>query len=204
MYKGEIIGNTVLYNAYIPDLDLYKKQGIFIGSVSEICGRLISYSRATQLPIYEYNKSIFISDKDYNFYNKCPLTTKNNLCFVLFNILCSINYPIIFVEKCFIEEIPQKLKFAYLQYYYLCDFIEEINRYNSTKFYINNSLKNREFRNCLAHYGLGQYLKEDEIIEDDLLKGLTYKAFNKSYVDIKTEIYENLNNLAIQIKKYIF
>lgn len=51
--------------------------------------------------------------------------TKNNLGFVLFCILCNINYIIEFLDKYFVEEIPQKFKYAYLQYYYICDFIEE-------------------------------------------------------------------------------
>ena len=41
---------------------------------------------------------------------------------------------------------------------------------------LNSSLKNRGIRNCLAHYGLGQFLSEDDVIEYDVLKGLTYKA----------------------------
>jgi hypothetical protein len=102
-----------------------------------------------------------------------------------------------------IEEIPQKLKFAYLQYYYLCDFINELNARNSTSFYINDCLRNRNFRNCLAHYGLGQYLSESEIIADDMLKGLTNKAFKKTYHETKMELYEILKNLTEQIKTKI-
>ena len=45
------------------------------------------------------------------------------LGFVLFCILCNINYTIEFLDKYFVEEIPQKFKYAYLQYYYICDFI---------------------------------------------------------------------------------
>ena len=206
VYKKEFIGNTILYNGYIPDLDMYKikEYGKFIESVSKICGKLIDYTGATKLPIYKHDKNIFIDDKDYHFYNKSPLKIKTDLGFILLNILCSINYAIIFVEKCFVEEIPQKLKFSYLQYYYLCDFIQEINKYNNTKFYIDSSLKNREFRNCLAHYGLGQYLKENEIMEDDILKGLTYKSFNMSYIECKNILFISLNSLATQIKNYIF
>lgn len=55
-------------------------------------------------------------------------------------MLCSINYVIEFIDKYFIEEIPQKFKFAYLQYYYICDFIDELNIENNTSFSIKNLL----------------------------------------------------------------
>lgn len=69
--------------------------------------------------------------------------------------------------------------------------INGFKRYGNLKghsisnFMLNSSYKNRNFRNCIAHYGLGQYLNETEIVEDDLLKGLTYKAFDLDYFSTK-------------------
>jgi len=123
--------------------------------------------------------------------------------FLLFSILCCINYVIEFIENYFIEEIPQKFKFAYLQYYYLCDFIKELNEYNNTNFYIDTSMQHRDFRNCLAHYGLGQFLGDNEVLADDILKGLTYKAFDADYLSAKKCLYENLEDLSEQIKTAI-
>ena len=97
----------------------------------------------------------------------------------------------------------KKFKFAYLQYYYLCDFIKEMNTQKDTNFYINNCLYDRNFRNCLAHYGLGQYISDIEIISDDILKGLTNKAFGKDYLTTKVELYEILRSLTEQIRQTI-
>ena len=118
--------------------------------------------------------------------------------------MCSINYVIEFIDNYFIEEIPQKLKYAYIQYYYLCDFIKELNIKNNINLNLNTQLYDRNFRNCLAHYGLGQYMKEDDIIIDDPLKGLTNKAFKMNYFDTKKILYEILKKLVIQIKSEIF
>ena len=123
---------------------------------------------------------------------------------VLFNILCNINYVIEFIDKFFVEEIPQKFKFAYLQYYYICDFLEELNIANKTNFYINKSLKNRHLRNCLTHYGLGQFMNESEVKNDDILKGLTQKAFNIDYYTCKKILYNYLKNLKRQIENAIY
>ena len=64
---------------------------------------------------------------------------------MLFSVLCSINYTIEFIDKYFVDEIPQKFKFAYLQYYYLCDFVNQINTVNEDEFYINSILKTVRF-----------------------------------------------------------
>lgn len=64
-------------------------------------------------------------------------------------------------------------------------------------------MKNREFRNCLAHYGLGQYLNESELNSDDILKGLTQKAFDLDYLSTKNKLYSILDNFVIQLKNYV-
>ena len=109
-----------------------------------------------------------------------------------------------FLDKYFVEEIPQKFKYAYLQYYYICDFIEELNSANKTNYYIDKTLKNRSLRNCFAHYGLGQFLEEIEINEKDVLKGLTEKAFNMDYFSCKNLLYKYLVDLKSQIEETIF
>ena len=110
--------------------------------------------------------------------------------------MCNINYTIEFLDKYFVEEIPQKFKYAYLQYYYICDFIEELNSANKTNYYIDKTLKNRSLRNCFAHYGLGQFLEEIEINEKDVLKGLTEKAFNIDYFSCKNLYFrEGMKNM---------
>lgn len=68
----------------------------------------------------------------------------------------------------------------------------------------NSDLKKRELRNCLAHYGLGQYIKNSDIVQSDVLKGLTIKAFKKDYFEVKEELYKFMNELADQIKRIIF
>ncbi len=122
---------------------------------------------------------------------------------MLFSILCSINYATVFIEEFFTEEIPQKFKFAYLQYYYLCDFVNEINLANSTNYTLDNSLQNRELRNSLAHYGLGQYMDEKDINSMDVLKGLTNKALNMEYAEAKHQLFTRLHELRNQIQATI-
>ena len=58
----------------------------------------------------------------------------------------------------------------------------------------------RALRNCLAHYGLGQYISEKELDSDDIIKGLTNKAFNMDYVAEKECLYTYLSELVQQIK----
>lgn len=200
----EFCGNTILCALYTPVNTLDDNDvGPWIRNISVVSGKLAAFFECTHYPPYEYNKTLKVKYKDYHFYQNCPIKVKTSFGFLLFSILCSINFVIQFIDKVFVEEIPQKFKFAYLQYYYLCDFIKELNMANDTHFHIDESLINREFRNCLAHYGLGQYLSEDEVRPDDVLKGLTNKAFSMDYAEAKATLYEYLRDLVGQIKSEI-
>ena len=182
-----------------------KKVGFSVRDYGVIAGKLATFFDANDLPPYQYDDTNNnVTYKDYHFYDNCPLKLKTSLGFVLFSILCSINYATEFVDKYFTEEIPQKFKFAYLQYYYLCDFIKELNAHEVTQFCLDDSLQNRDFRNCLAHYGLGQFMDEGDIVEEDALKGLTGKAFHMDYLSAKRLLYKYLNEVGRQIERVIF
>lgn len=201
----EACGNTILCGIYVPLKTLgVKSSELIIKDLSVFAGKLVAFFLYPNLKPYNYNKKIIVKYKDYHFYKNCPIKLKSDLGFVLFNILCNINYVIEFIDKFFVEEIPQKFKFAYLQYYYICDFLEELNIANKTNFYINKSLKNRHLRNCLTHYGLGQFMNESEVKNDDILKGLTQKAFNIDYYTCKKILYNYLKNLKRQIENAIY
>ena len=205
VYDNKFCGNTILCSMYIPIKTLGNdKAGPWLRDMSYIAGSLAAHFGCTELPVYKYNDSLVVEFKDYHFFKSSPLKMNTDLAFILFSVLCSTNYVIEFIENYFVEEIPQKFKFAYIQYYYLCNFIKELNAINGTTFYINDSLKDRNFRNCLAHYGLGQYLSDSDLIEDDVLKGLTNKAFNLDYSVAKDKLYFYLTELTNQIETKIF
>lgn len=203
--NGEFCGNTILCSMYFPNHSFgNKKFGPWIRDVSIVAGKLAASFGCTISSSYTYDDNLKVNAIDYHFYKKTPLKLNNDFGFLLFSILCSINFPIEFIENYFTEEIPQKFKFAYLQYYYLCNFIPQLNSQNNTCFSIDNRLYDRSLRNCLAHYGLGQYFKEYDIINSDTLKGLTNKALGMDYLTAKNELYQILKDLANQIKGYIF
>lgn len=205
LFNGEYCGNTILGAAYIP-MPLLSNQNvsIMIKDLSVIVGELAGFFGCKAFAPYLYDdKGNTVECKDFHFFNNCPLKEKNELGVVLFSILCNINYATVFIENFFLKEIPQKFKFAYLQYYYLCDFVNELRLTKGTNYSIDDALQNRELRNCLAHYGLGQYLEEKDIIETDILKGLTVKAFNLDYFETKRQLFKHLLNLRDQIQTNI-
>ena len=200
----KFVGNTVLCSMYTP-VDIWNNTdaGPWVRDISVIAGKLAAFFGCKEYGPYRINDCIHVGYKDYHFYKNCPIKRTTALGFVLFSLLCSVNYAIEFIENVFVDEIPQKFKFAYLQYYYLVTFIEEINSIYGIDLYLNDSLINRQFRNCLAHYGLGQYLSESELKTNDPLMGLTLRAFNKDYSTTKKELYEHLMGLTYQIKDII-
>lgn len=205
LFNNEFCGNTILGMMYTP-ISFFENPDakIYIRNMGIIAGELAGFFNCTEFPVYKYDDiNNIVKYKDYHFFKNCPLKSKDKLSLVLFSILCNINYTVEFIDKYFVDEIPQKFKFAYLQYYYLCDFIDTLNKYNNLNYQLNKSLKDRDIRNCIAHYGLGRFMKETDIIENDILKGLTYKSFNKDYYSTKNILYSYLKSLSEQIKSDI-
>lgn len=204
LYNGYFCGNTILCAMYIP-IDVFNRgKSSWIRDVSVVAGQLAAYFGCKDFPPYSYRTGEAATYKDYHFFNKSPLKNASFDSFCLFSILCSINYVTKFIEDFFIEEVIQKFKLAYLQYYYLCDLTKSINDHSNYILVMDRSLYSRSFRNCLAHYGLGQFMLENDIISDDPLKGLTMKAFGKDYHSIKKQLYGCLNGLVDQISSIIF
>ena len=197
-------GNTILCFVYAPYFKFSKEYEKFLRDVFIVAGELAAQYGGTQMGVYAINPQTKFTYKDFHFFNDCPLKTNNFSDFVLFSVLCSINYVLLFVNKYFIDEFPAKLRFAYTLYYYLADFIKDANDKLSTTFHIDKKYLNQQFRNCMAHYGLGQVMKETDIIESDsMMFGLTDKFFSKSYFELKECIYSELQNLADQLEYYL-
>jgi len=200
-------GNTILCSIYSPYYKAWndnKAYGEFVKTNSIIAGKLVAAYGATLLSPYSINFALNFMDKDYHFFARCPLKNNTFENFCLFSILCNINFLRIFVDKYFVDEFASKLRFAYLQYYYLTNFILEINESLSTNFSFNAKYKNDCFRNCMAHYGIGQIMCESDIIETDIMFGLTNKIFDTPYLDVKNAIYNELDEIAKQLEKYLF
>lgn len=202
--KGEYCGNTILCAAYTPYSPFSSASGPQIMKLSEVAGALAAFYSGSDYKPYQYSHVIRVTYENFHFTNNSPIKVKNFDGFILFSMLCNINYAVVFIENFFTEEVVQKFKYAYLQYFYLCEFVQEFNNNTCFQLRLNNSLYHRKFRNCLAHYGLGQFMHENDIDEDDLLKGLTMKAFNLSYLETKKRVYGYLVDLANQIKEIIF
>ena len=197
-------GNTILCSIYIPCP--YFSDGInkFLRDLFIVGGELTAQYGGANLGAYSTNPQIKFTYKDFHFFDRCPLKNSEFSSFVLFSVLCSINYILLCINKYFIDEFPAKLRFAYILYYYLANFIQDANDKMSTTFNIDKKYLNQDFRNCMVHYGLGQVMKEADIIESDsMMFGLTDKFFSKSYFELKECIYFELQNLADQLETYL-
>lgn len=199
LFMSKYCGNTILCASYNPFECFQEEVGPRIRDISVVAGRIAASLECDRFAPYRHSdeKAIY---RDYHFYLNSPLKFNNDIGFLLFCIMCSVNYAIVFIENFYLDEIPQKFKFAYLQYYYLCGFIPQIKEMAGIDIEMDTSLMNRDFRNCLAHYGLGQYMKENEIINGDVLYGLTNKAFGKNYAETKRALYNILKQTVNQIE----
>lgn len=195
-------GNTVLFNYYIPEYrlgndneDLIFKMGRVIGKYTELFGAKQNYTfSASFTNVY---------DRRYGGFIKSPVGNNYSDRFVLYSILCQINFVLEGINKSVIDETPTKLRFTYLLYYYLLIIIPQINKKFRTDFKLSDKWCSDKFRNAMAHYKMGIALRENEIVFDDPLYGLTQKYLGTDYFTVKNDITAYLEYLASQLDIFL-
>lgn len=202
LINNHFCGNTILNGYYIPDYYYGKDNGEEIKAYSQIGGKYIALFNATQSYLVD-KSSVFVS-KDYGGFIKSPLGNTFNNRFVLFSMLCQINFVLYCIDGFILEECSTKLRFAYLQYYYISKIIPDINNVFNTNFVVDKKWVSSWFRNTMAHYKVGVALAPNEVILNDRLFGLVQKFFSCDYSTMKTAIIEELHSLSIQFEKFLF
>lgn len=169
--------------------------------MAEIGGKyIVAFNAAYE---YQTDDSLKFDTCDYGGFQKSPVGNDFSDKFVLFSILSQINYLLYGVEQWIKEEAPTKMRFLYLLYYSLLEVIPQINQKLGTSFRMDRKWNSKEFRNAMAHYKLGVALKEDELIIDDKMFGLTQKYFGVPYLFAKKAIVNELLDFSKQIEGYL-
>lgn len=202
--NGFYCDNTILDCIFTPFFKFDIMDGEYIKSMSTFLGKLISSFGANELPPLSLNNNIEFDNEDYCGFIKSPTGhNKYHKSFVLFSLLCMINFLILCIDKYVLEESPTKLRFLYIQYFYIVHIIQEINTNFNSNFKINDTWYCEKMRNCMAHYGLGNVLNQNEVNINDEFGGLTYKLFNCNWIELKSNILIELKNLAEQLQNYM-
>ena len=202
--NGFYCDNTILDCIFTPYFKYGEMNGEYRKSMSIFLGKLIRSFGANELTPLSVDNKMKFAIQDYCGFVKSPTKHRNyDKSFLLFSLLCTINFLILCVDKYVLDESPTKLRFIYVQYFYLVHIIQEINGIFKTNFKINNTWHCEKMRNCMAHYGIGNVLCQDEVITNDAFGGLTYKLFDCDWLLLKSNILAELKNLAEQLQDYI-
>lgn len=193
--------NTILNQIVTPFFSFNNADGESLKEIATIGGKYVAYFNAIEP--YEINSHFVFEPKDYGGLIKSPFGNKYNYRFLLFTILCQINFIIYAVDKFIIDEPSTKLRFAYILYYYLHKILPEINDNLKTSFNMSVKYYSDSFRNAMAHYKLGVVLEEKDIVDNDPMFGLTHKFFCEDYCTVKSNIISELDTLGKQIKDVI-
>lgn len=199
--NGVVCGNTILCYIYNPLFSFNYDNGEYIKAMAEIGGKYIVVFNAQDK--YKIDNSLKFDICDYGGFIKSPVGNKFSDKFVLFSILSQINFLLYGIEQWIVEEIPAKMRFSYLLYYSLLNVIPQMNQKLSTSFKMDGKWNSKQFRNAMAHYKLGIALKEEELIIDDELFGLTQKYFGVPYMTAKKAIVNELRKFSKQIGGYL-
>ena len=195
-------GNTILCNYFIPEYKFGSDNEDLIISMGNVTGKYTALFGATES--YSFNSSFSEAhDRDYGGFIKSPIGNKYSDKFVLFSILCQINFVLVGINKTVIDETPTKLRFSYLLYYYLLKILPQINKKLSANFKLSDKWRSEKFRNSMAHYKMGVSLREKEIVFDDSFYGLTQKYLGTDYYTVKNDIIYCLDDLSTQLDAYL-
>ena len=193
--------NTILNQVVTPFFKYGKTDGETIKKMAIIGGEYTACFNA--LEPYEIKSAYNFSTKDYGGFVKSPFGNKYNYKFLLFTILCQINFIVYSVDKFIVDETSAKLRFAYILYYYLLSLFPDIKENLKISIIMDDKYHSDIFRNAMAHYKLGVSLKENDIIDDDPMFGLTNKIFSEDYYTVKSNIISELNKAGKQIQSII-
>lgn len=199
---GHFCGNTILAATYLPGYNHGDSAyGPGLRDLAVIGGKYISLFDAKEE--YEVCADLKFQFRDYGGFEKSPVGNAFSYRFVLFSLLCQVNFILYAVDKFIVPEIPAKLRFAYILYYYLCDMLPQINATFGTNFHVNRKYYSQDFRNAMAHYKVGVYLREKEIIPGDPMFGMTQKAYGMDFYYMKKTIVRELKKLSDQVESYL-
>lgn len=197
---GKYCGNTILCSLFTPNYEFGRENGDEIKRLSGFAGYYTAFFNALQA--YSLNDMDFHT-VDYGGFRKSPFGNEFSDRFVLFSLLCQVN----FVLKCVIDfiadETTTKLRFAYILYYYVTNIVPEINNKLNTEFTIDDTWHNKDFRNSMAHYKIGMVLNHSDIIPEDPFFGLVQKHFNLNYHDLKLKIVSELMSISDQLERHL-
>lgn len=112
---------------YLPGYNLGDSEyGPNLRDMAVIGGKYIPTFYA--MDAYEINTNLNFHHYDYGGFVKSPVGNEFSYLFVLLSILCQVNFVLYGVDQYIVPEIPTKLRFAYILYYYLCDILPKITR----------------------------------------------------------------------------
>lgn len=137
LVNRQYCGNTILGAFYAPRYKFRNdsaQYGEHIKNMMEIGGKYVVVFDAEKE--YETDPSMLFTYKDYGGFVKSPVGNKFSDRFMLFSLLCQIQFALICIDQFIMEECATKLRFLYLQYYYAVDMIEQYNRKTGANIFI--------------------------------------------------------------------
>ena len=195
--------NTILDSVIIPNFSYENFDGEYIKNMSTVIGGLAVNFNATHEQLFQVDNSLHFITKDYGGFKKSPLGNKFSINFILYSLMCSINFVIHGINRLLIDDIPIKLRSSYLMYYGLKNITQILKENYNIEINYDGSWQSDKFRNCMAHYAIGPVMSQKEINKDDKFGGVTDKFFSMPWSEFNKIILKELMNVSSQLNELI-
>ncbi|MGV8906401.1 MAG: hypothetical protein ACOH15_07370 [Acetobacterium sp.] len=225
-YHDHFIGNSFLYKEYFDTiLDFENEESVY--EFSQAMDEFISFIEdniAGELDYKVQTKKGIIHDvvlKDFNINKNNTLLFNNELdkesTLFLFNLLCSVNFVEFYMKDILFIKNSFYIRIKYLIYDFVSSSLESLinhsEKYTSVCSGIENykdriiktgKLKDRNFRNCMRHYGIAEDDLPKEFINlAEPLLGLIEYHYKIDALAFVAELDENLIELSEMLGEWI-
>lgn len=202
--NNEPIGNTIHFSMVIPSFNFntFELEKEYVINLNEYAGKLMRNNKVNLNESFAGFSNMNITAKDRGGIKKIGIE-KDIRLFFLYNLKCLICFNLYGLKPLKKSFLPSILRINYILYYYLYSILEDVNIDNKSDFFVDSQYIDTRFRNCMAHYGIGNLLRQDEVDLNDTFGGLTQKIFSMDYNLLNEKIEENLEVLLEQINSYL-
>lgn len=214
--NGRYIGNTFLYKWFYSEIEKINQSNPHY-EFSFALGECLSFIKLQWQVQYKVEGDFKFSDvenRDFNITRKSHRLLKSGINkqhgLFLFNILCQINFSLLYVKEILAGTNPLHMRMKYIIYYFSCSSINALRRYlcqNPTKtIEINyseidksSSLLNEHFCNCMRHYAIFTDVVD---LDSDAhsFSPLIRKYFNMALDEFNMKLDASLSAIAREIE----
>lgn len=232
--SGKYIGNTYLNYWYLNKIlgveeigtEECKENVILFSTGLGYILKFVCDKEHISKKTFDLNTEIKVQSKDFLLMSNSTKILNDKYykysSLLLFNIICSINFVIYFLDKVLPQDNQFYFRVKFICYYSSISSLRKLVNYIDNNHTIKTGIENyvkqikklEEFkkslgeesklRNCLLHYKISEkYVSKEEILLNEPFYGLINKYTGRDYYTFNHQLDDNLKDISLMLERWI-